>query len=84
MVGRWPGRAPRALVMHADPLSAYAYRWFGGIAPRGAIDRSFRFFWNYLRNVAGCFDTVVCSRSAAIRLNDAANSPISSVRRDLV
>jgi hypothetical protein len=26
-IADWPGNAPRALIMHADPLSAYAYRW---------------------------------------------------------
>ncbi|MDM8011926.1 MAG: hypothetical protein QUV08_13280 [Parasphingorhabdus sp.] len=31
IVADWPGAAPRALIMHADPLSAYAYRWFGKI-----------------------------------------------------
>ena len=34
MVGRWQGAATRSLVMHADPLAAYAYRWLGGVAPR--------------------------------------------------
>ena len=24
-IADWPGQAPRALIMHADPLSAYAY-----------------------------------------------------------
>ena len=44
MVARWHGRAPRALIMHADPLAAYAYRWFGGIARRETIDRQFDWF----------------------------------------
>lgn len=26
-VARWRGLSPRALIMHASPLSAYAYRW---------------------------------------------------------
>ena len=39
MVARWPGSAPRSLVMHADPLSAYAYRWFGRVASIATIDR---------------------------------------------
>src|SRR5215218_3817932 len=38
MVGRWQGAATRSLVMHADPLAAYAYRWLGGIAPIGVVD----------------------------------------------
>src|SRR3954468_4508373 len=39
MVGRWQGAATRSLVMHADPLAAYAYRWLGGIARTEMIDR---------------------------------------------
>ena len=31
MVGRWQGAATRSLVMHADPLAAYAYRWLGAL-----------------------------------------------------
>src|SRR4051812_9175221 len=30
MVGRWPGPATRSLVMHSDPMAAYAYRWLAG------------------------------------------------------
>ena len=28
MVARWDGSSTRSLVMHADPLASYAYRWF--------------------------------------------------------
>ncbi|MFC3174298.1 glycosyltransferase [Novosphingobium bradum] len=61
MVGRWPGAAPRALIMHADPLSAYAYRWFGGVLSRETIDRRFERFWEHLRDLGQAFDTVVCA-----------------------
>jgi alpha-1,6-mannosyltransferase len=61
MVARWPGPAPRALVMHADPLSAYAYRWFGPILPRPAIDRRFEPFWKHLRRLGGAYDRVICA-----------------------
>ncbi len=61
MVARWPGAAPRALVMHADPLSAYAYRWFEPLFPREAIDRGFQPFWTHLRQLGGRFDRVVCA-----------------------
>lgn len=70
MVARWDGWAPRSLVMHCDPLSAYAYRWFGGIADIATIDRRFDPFWRYLRRLDRDFDTVVCaSPSLAKRLN---------------
>lgn len=63
MVARWPGSAPRALVMHADPLAAYAYRWFGGIMPRDAIDRGFGWFWRHLRRLDAQFDLVISANA---------------------
>lgn len=63
MVGRWQGAASRSLVMHADPLAAYAYRWLGGIASRDRIDRCFGWFWSHLRGLGRMYDTVVCSNS---------------------
>jgi alpha-1,6-mannosyltransferase len=71
MVGRWDGAATRSLVMHADPMAAYAYRWLGGIAPRETIDRWFGWFWRHLRGLGRMFDTVVCGNSALTqRLTD--------------
>lgn len=67
MVGRWRGSAGRALVMHADPLATYAYRWFGAIASRRTIDRGFDWFWRHLRALDRRFDRVV---SASISLSD--------------
>ena len=63
MVGRWQGAGSRSLVMHADPLAAYAYRWLGGIASRDRIDRCFGRFWSHLRGLGRMYDTVVCSNS---------------------
>lgn len=71
LVAAWPGRAVRSLVMHADPLSAYAYRWFGSIAERPTIDRGFDWFWRHLRTMDGQFDTVIsASTSLTNRLRD--------------
>ena len=63
MVGRWQGAATRSLVMHADPLAAYAYRWLGGIARTDTIDRWFGRFWRHLRGLGDMFDAVVCANS---------------------
>jgi alpha-1,6-mannosyltransferase len=63
MVGRWQGAASRSLVMHSDPLAAYAYRWLGGIASRDRIDRCFGWFWSHLRGLGRMYDVVVCSNS---------------------
>jgi alpha-1,6-mannosyltransferase len=61
MVARWPGTVPRALIMHADPMSAYAYRWFHPLLPRATIDRGFEPFWAHLRQLGQTFDRVVCA-----------------------
>ena len=63
MVGRWQGGATRSLVMHSDPLSAYAYRWLGGVMPVSVIDRSFGWFWRHLRGLGRMFDLVVCANA---------------------
>lgn len=67
MVGRWEGPATRSLVMHSDPLAAYAYRWLGGVAPRAAIDRWFAWFWRHLRGLGHMFETVVCANGELAR-----------------
>jgi alpha-1,6-mannosyltransferase len=61
MVARWNPAVPKALVMHADPLSAYAYRWFGKVLSRATIDRRFERYWEHLRELDKAFDLVVCA-----------------------
>ena len=71
MVGRWDGAASRSLVMHADPLAAYAYRWLGGVVPIDRIDRMFGWFWRHLRGLGRMFDSVICANDQlATRLRD--------------
>lgn len=59
MVASWPGKAPRALIMHADPLSAFAYRWFEPLVTRPTIDKHFDRYWRHLRRLDEDFDMVV-------------------------
>ena len=66
-VAEWQGSAPRALFMHADPLSAYAYRWLGRVASRQRIDRMFTPFWNHLRTLDAGFDLVVSPGASLTR-----------------
>jgi alpha-1,6-mannosyltransferase len=69
LVGEWKGSAPRVLIMHADPLSAYAYRWFGAVASRPQIDRQFGWFWRHLLRLDKQFDaTVTASQALSDRL----------------
>src|SRR3546814_16049891 len=49
--------------MHADPLAAYAYRWFGPFGSREAIDRGFHPFWQHLRRLGRKFGTVVSANT---------------------
>jgi alpha-1,6-mannosyltransferase len=79
-VADWPGAAPRALIMHADPLSAYAYRWFGKIFARSTIDRQFDWFWRHLRRLDTRYDHVICAGdSLADRLIDGGLRRVSTV-----
>ena len=64
MVARWRGSAVRSLVMHADPLAAYAYRWLDPVLPRGWIDRSCAPWWNHLRTLDAQFDIVVSANAS--------------------
>lgn len=69
MVADWRGVALRSLIAHADPLSAYAYRWFGAVADRATIDRGFDWYWRHLRRLDARFDMVVtASESLSSRL----------------
>ncbi|MEE4451412.1 glycosyltransferase [Novosphingobium resinovorum] len=66
-VAEWKGDAPRSLVMHADPLSAFAYRWLGPVFARPTIDRQFSVYWEHLRRHSRHFDHVVCANSGLTR-----------------
>jgi alpha-1,6-mannosyltransferase len=80
IVADWPGGAPRALIMHADPLAAYAYRWFGSITTRDTIDQRFDFFWRYLRRLGNSFDCVVsANRSLTGRLIGGGVAGVSTI-----
>jgi alpha-1,6-mannosyltransferase len=53
--------------MHADPMSAYAYRWLGPVASRDRIDRLFDRFWQHLRRLDDGFDLVVSPGASLTR-----------------
>ena len=81
MVGRWRGGASRSLVMHADPLAAYAYRWLGGFIPTPAIDSIFGWFWRHLRGLGRMFDSVICANAQlAQRLTDGGVENVETIR----
>lgn len=59
MVARWPGSVPRSLFMHADPLAAFAYRWFEGLATPATVDKGFDWYWRHLLRLDEHFDMTV-------------------------
>ena len=59
IIAEWPGKAPRALIMHADPLSAYAYRWFDPLATRDTINGLFDRYWRHLLRLDSVYDMIV-------------------------
>ncbi|MEI6486866.1 MAG: glycosyltransferase [Sphingomonadales bacterium] len=60
-VARWPGAVPRSLVMHADPMSAWAYRYLDPLFSRATIDRGFRWFWRHLAECDSLYDLIICA-----------------------
>ena len=68
-VANWRGDVPRSLFMHADPLTAYAYRWCDPLLPRSATDRLFAPYWHHIRSLSARYDSVICaSRDLAARM----------------
>jgi alpha-1,6-mannosyltransferase len=63
----WRGEAVRALFMHHDPLSAWAYRWLCPPLNRAQADRCFAWFWRYLRRMSEGFELVVCPAPSLAR-----------------
>lgn len=67
MVASWRPEVPKALIMHADPLAAYAYRWLGPVMARERIDRRFDGYWRHLRRLGRSFASVVCANADLAR-----------------
>jgi len=64
IVAEWRGSAPRHWIMHADPLAAYAYRWFGRMAEQETIDQWFGWYWRHMGRLAPSFQTIICANDA--------------------
>jgi alpha-1,6-mannosyltransferase len=59
LAGAWPGAAVKSLVFHQDFIAGYPYTLLGGMLSRGAIDRLFGAYWDYVRRLSGRFDVTV-------------------------
>lgn len=60
-VANWRVDVPKVLFLHADPLSAYAYRWFDPLLPRAATDRLFAPYWRHIRALGARYASVICA-----------------------
>lgn len=63
-VGDWNGRAVKSFFMHNDNVSAYAQRWFSGVASHERIERSFAWYSRYMSRFLEKYDTVVTNGPA--------------------
>ncbi|WP_305098331.1 glycosyltransferase [Croceibacterium aestuarii] len=61
MVATWRPDIPKSLVMHADPLAAYAYRYLGPFMTRAQIDKRCEGYWRHLRRLGAAFATIICA-----------------------
>lgn len=59
----WRPEVPKSMIMHSEPLSAHAYRWFERLAKPDVVDRRFDWFWQRLREFGRRFDAVVCANA---------------------
>ena len=61
MVARWQtdSAVPRSLFMHSDPLAAFAYRWFEGLASPAVVDKGFDWYWKHLLRLDAEFGMIV-------------------------
>jgi alpha-1,6-mannosyltransferase len=80
LAARWPGRSPRVLFMHSDPVASYPQNLLAGILAPDRIDDLFGWFWSYLRRLNAAFDgTVVTGDWLAQRLTDRGLKHIESI-----
>jgi alpha-1,6-mannosyltransferase len=67
IVGQWQGRAIKSFFMHNDNVSAYALRWFEGLASEERIERAFAWYSRYMGRFLGAYDTVVTNGPALVK-----------------
>lgn len=59
IAGSWLGRAPRALVLHNDPVAVYAHSFFDQLISPDRIDKLCGLMWRRLASVSQGFDATV-------------------------
>ncbi len=80
-VASWPGSAVKSLFVHQDPVAAYPHTLLAPRLGAARVDAMFGWFWRYLRNLSGRFDTTVVSGQwLADRLSRFGVKPARAIR----
>ena len=61
LAARWPGKAPRMLFHHIDPVAVYPQTFLGGLLGEARVDRMFGWFWGYMRRLNACYDGAIAT-----------------------
>lgn len=61
LAARWPGKAPRMMFHHIDPVAVYPQTFLGGLLGEARVDRLFGWFWNYMRRLNDSYDGAICT-----------------------
>ena len=64
IVGEWQGDAVKVFFMHNDNVSAYAMRWFEGLAAPDRVERAFAWYSRYMNRFLDKYDAVVTNGPA--------------------
>ncbi|MBC8067487.1 MAG: glycosyltransferase, partial [Deltaproteobacteria bacterium] len=58
-VASWPGRAPRVLVFHTDPVAVWGHTLLSPRVPFAAVDRLCTPWWRRFARMAAGFDATI-------------------------
>jgi alpha-1,6-mannosyltransferase len=61
LAARWPGKAPRMLFHHIDPVAVYPQTFLGGVLGEARVDWLFGWFWAYMRRLNGAYDGAIAT-----------------------
>ena len=61
LAARWPGKVPRMLFHHIDPVAVYPQTFLGGLLGEARVDRLFGWFWRYMRRLNASYDGAIAT-----------------------
>lgn len=61
LAAHWPGKAPRMMFHHVDPVAVYPQTFLGGALGTQRVDRLFGWFWGYMRRLNSSYDGAIAT-----------------------